>query len=72
MLKKEININREKITICVLFVKINESSFVGKKPPEDIIVIAKFKELNALIPNTFKIIKIKIVRDEYSKNIFNT
>ena len=42
----------------------------GKKPPEDIIVIARFKELNDLIPNIFKIIKIRIVKLEYSKNIF--
>ena len=42
----------------------------GKNPPEEIIVIAKFKELNDLIPKIFKIIKIVIVKLEYNKNIF--
>ncbi len=45
ILKKETNINNENIIICVLFIRIDERSFAGKKPPEEIIVIAKFKEL---------------------------
>tara|TARA_B000000565_G_C23572224_1_gene295823 strand:+ start:123 stop:341 length:219 start_codon:yes stop_codon:yes gene_type:complete len=47
-----------------------ERSFTGRKPPEEIIVIAKLRELNDLIPNMFRTIKIKTVRPEYSKNIF--
>tara|TARA_B100001094_G_C17863677_1_gene638647 strand:+ start:545 stop:751 length:207 start_codon:yes stop_codon:yes gene_type:complete len=42
---------------------------VGKKPPEDIIVIAKFKELKDLISKIFKIKKINIVKLAYSKKI---
>ena len=53
-----------------LFVKIEESSFTGRNPPDEIIVIAKFKELNDLIPKIFKIIKIDIVKPEYNKKIF--
>ena len=44
---------------------------VGKKPPEEIAVIARFKELKALIFNKFKIIKIKKVIIEYNKKILN-
>jgi len=45
--------------------------FEGKKPPEEIIVIAMFKELNNLIPKIFKIIKITNVIIEYKKKIFS-
>tara|TARA_B100000787_G_scaffold14670_1_gene10496 strand:+ start:734 stop:946 length:213 start_codon:yes stop_codon:yes gene_type:complete len=45
--------------------------FDGKKPPEEIIVIARFSELNILISNIFKIIKIPKVMDEYKRKIFN-
>jgi len=45
--------------------------FDGKKPPEEITVIAKFNELNILISNIFKIIKIPKVIDEYKRKIFN-
>ena len=34
-------------------------------------VIAKFKELNSLISNKFKIIKIENVINEYNKKILN-
>ena len=34
------------------------------------IVIAKFRELNDLIPKIFKIIKIVIVNPEYNRRIF--
>jgi hypothetical protein len=47
-----------------LFIKILESSFVGKKPPDEIIVNARFKELKLLIDNKFRIINIKIVIPE--------
>tara|TARA_B100000795_G_C22664692_1_gene385501 strand:- start:278 stop:523 length:246 start_codon:yes stop_codon:yes gene_type:complete len=45
--------------------------FVGKKPPDETIVIAKFKELNDLILKRLKIIKITNVIEEYNKKIFN-
>jgi len=45
--------------------------FEGKNPPDEMTVIAKFKELNILISNTFKITKIPKVIDEYRRNIFN-
>ena len=44
--------------------------FVGKKPPEETTVIAKFKELNDLILNKLRIIKIPKVIKEYNKKIF--
>tara|TARA_Y100000022_G_C13197823_1_gene351227 strand:- start:336 stop:479 length:144 start_codon:yes stop_codon:yes gene_type:complete len=47
-----------------LFSNISESEFVGKKPPEDIIVNARFRELKLLIDNKFKVIKITKVRPE--------
>ena len=43
---------------------------VGKKPPEEIRVNARFNESKDLITKIFKIIKIKNVRPEYKKNIF--
>tara|TARA_S200000501_G_C20200224_1_gene472627 strand:+ start:226 stop:354 length:129 start_codon:yes stop_codon:yes gene_type:complete len=41
-----------------------ESSLVGKKPPEEIIVNARFKELKLLIESKFRIINIKKVKLE--------
>ena len=41
----------------------------GRNPPDEITVIAKFSELNDLIPRMFRIIKIDIVNPEYSKRI---
>ena len=70
MLKKEININKEKIITWKSLFKIEESSFTGRNPPDEIIVIAKFKELNDLIPKIFRIRKIDIVNPEYNKRIF--
>ena len=70
ILKKEINIKKENIITWRSFVKIEESSFTGRNPPDEIIVIAKFRELNDLIPKVFKIIKIDIVNPEYNKSIF--
>ena len=49
---------------------ILDKSLTGKKPPEEISVKAKFKELNDLIEKKFKIIKIIKVKPEYSKKIF--
>ena len=56
--------------ICGLFIKILDKLFEGKKPPDEIMVIAKFKELNILILNIFKIIKIPNVIKEYKRKIF--
>ena len=76
ILKKEININNEKIIIWDWLVKIDERSLVGKKPPDEIIVIDKFKELKDLKSKIFKIKKIDIVIPEYKIKIlivcFNT
>ena len=69
ILKKEINIKKENIIVWKSFIKIDESSFTGRNPPEEIIVIAKFNELNDLIPRMFRIIKIDIVNPEYNKRI---
>ena len=69
MLKNETNINNEKIIICVWLIKIDERSFVGKKPPDEIIVIDKLRELKDLISNIFNIKKIDIVIPEYKIKI---
>ena len=45
--------------------------FDGRKPPDEIIVIAKFKELNNLIPDILRVIKIPRVIIEYNKKIFS-
>ena len=71
ILKKDVNISREVIIIWELFIKILERLFDGKKPPEEIIVIDKFKELNILISNKFRMTKIPSVINEYKKKIFN-
>ena len=70
MLKNEVSINNDIIIIWELFTKILDKLFVGKKPPEDTIVIAKFKELNNLILKKLRIIKIPNVVNEYNRNIF--
>ena len=70
MLKKEISIRIENTITWKSFTRINERSFTGRKPPDEIIVIAKFNELNDLIPKMFKIIKIDMVNPEYNKKIF--
>jgi len=57
--------------ICGSFIKIFDKLFDGIKPPEDTKVIARFKELNILISNMFRIIKIPNVINEYNKKIFN-
>jgi hypothetical protein len=50
-------------------VKIDERLFEGKKPPDEITVIDKFKELKDLISKIFRIIKIDIVILVYKTNI---
>ena len=69
MLKKDVSSNKEKTKICVFFNNITDKLLVGKNPPEEIIVIARFNELKVLILNNFKIIKIKKVISEYNKKI---
>ena len=69
ILKKDVNINKDVIIIWELFTKILDKLFDGKKPPEEIIVIARLNELKALILNKFRITKIKKVKMEYKKKI---
>ena len=69
ILKKETSISTEKIIICVWEIKIDERLLVGKKPPEEIIVIDKFKELKDLISKIFRIMKIEIVIPKYKMKI---
>ena len=59
------------IIICELFIRMLDRSFEGKKPPDEIIVIAKFKELNILTSKIFKMKKIPNVINEYKRKIFN-
>jgi len=55
--------------ICVVFFKIFESSLVGKNPPDEIIVKAKFNESKLLTEIKFKTININNVKPEYNKKI---
>ena len=71
MLKKDESISSEKTIIWVLFNKIFDKLLVGKKPPDEITVIAMFKELKVLTPIKFRMIKIESVITEYSKKILN-
>ena len=48
----------------MLLFKIFESSLLGKKPPEEMIVKAKFNELKLLIDISFKVINIIKVKQE--------
>tara|TARA_B100000780_G_scaffold177072_1_gene124152 strand:+ start:477 stop:800 length:324 start_codon:yes stop_codon:yes gene_type:complete len=66
-----VSINNEKTIICELFNKMFDKLLVGKKPPEEIIVIAKFSELNTLIFSMLRTIKIINVIKEYNKKILN-
>ena len=70
MLKKDNSINKDKTIICTLSLTIFDKSFTGKKPPDDIIVKAKFKESKDLTEKIFRIIKINSVKDEYNRKIF--
>ena len=71
ILKKEVSISKDIIIICELFIKILDKLLEGKKPPEEITVIARFNELNILISNRFRIINIPKVINEYKRKIFN-
>ena len=69
MLKNDISIRNEITMICVLFLTITDKSLIGKNPPDEIIVNAKFNELKDLIEIVLRIIKINSVKLEYNKNI---
>ena len=69
MLKKDISINIDKTIIWEFSLKIFDKSLTGKKPPEEINVKAKFKELKDLIEKKLRIIKINNVNPEYNKKI---
>ena len=71
ILKNDVNISIDVITIWELFIKILDKLLDGKKPPDEITVIARFRELNILIPKKFKIIKIPNVINEYKRKILN-
>ena len=64
ILKIDVSIQKDKITICEFSLTIDESSFTGKKPPEDINVKARLRESKLLKEKIFKIIKIKRVNIE--------
>ena len=68
-LKNENNIINENIIIWTFSFIIIDNSFTGKKPPDEIIVKAKFNESNVLIEKIFKTININIVNDEYKIKI---
>tara|TARA_B110000037_G_scaffold131327_1_gene149132 strand:- start:312 stop:626 length:315 start_codon:yes stop_codon:yes gene_type:complete len=71
ILKKDVNIKTDVTIICELLIKILDKLFEGKKPPDEISVIARFKELNILISNILRITKIPIVVSEYKRKILN-
>ena len=71
ILKKDISISEDVIIIWVLLIKILDKLFDGRNPPDEIIVIARFKELNILISKIFKITKIANVSNEYRRKILN-
>ena len=55
---------------CDLSFIIDDSSFTGKKPPDDMSEKAKFNESKVLIEKILRITKIIRVIKEYNKNIF--
>ena len=67
--KKDISMVKEKRFIFRSVFNMEERLFVGKKPPDEIRVKAKLRELKALIEKIFKEIKINKVKPEYNKNI---
>ena len=52
-----------------MFVKILDKEFVGRNPPEEIIVIAKLKDVKILKFNKFKIKNKANVNKVYKTNI---
>ena len=71
ILKKHVSINIDVITIWELFIKTLDKLFDGKKPPDEIMLIAKFKELNILMSKILRITNIPKVIKEYKKKILN-
>ena len=69
MLKKETSIDKEKMIIWDWFIRIDERSLVGKKPPDEIMLIDKFNELKDRISKIFRTKKIEIVIPKYKINI---
>ena len=69
ILKKDESIKKDRTIIWIFSLRIEESSFTGRKPPDDINVKAKFKESNDLIEKILRIIKIVRVNPEYNKKI---
>ena len=66
-----LNINIDKTNSFVWVFIISDKLLTGKKPPEEIIVIARFNELKALTLNKFRIINIDNVIRLYSIKILN-
>ena len=64
ILKKEININVEKIIFFRSVFNTIDMSLNGKKPPDEIKVNAKLKESKVLKPIISQVIKIKRVREK--------
>ena len=60
----------EKTNFLRSVLSINDISLKGKKPPDEIKVNAKLKELNVLIPISSRIKKINNVNVEYRIKIF--
>ena len=72
ILKKDSNINTDKTTIWILSLIIFERSLTGRKPPEEIIVKARFKESKVLIEKKLSIKNIDNVKAVYKRKIFVT
>ena len=64
MLKKDNNINNQKITSLIFELITKERLLNGRKPPDEIKVIDKLKESKVLKLNIFKIKKIEKVNNE--------
>ena len=64
MLKKDNNINNEKITSLIFELITKERLLNGRKPPDEIKVIDKLKESKVLKLNIFKIKKIEKVNNK--------
>jgi hypothetical protein len=64
ILKNEDSNKIDVIITWELLIKILDKLFDGKKPPDEIMVIDKFKELNNLISKRLNIIKIESVINE--------
>ena len=68
-LKKENNIDIDRMILLMSVVNVVSKLLLGKNPPDDIIVNARFKESNVLIENKFNNINITTVKEEYNIKI---